>query len=119
MVAQSSEVSTRWRCRAVVAGDHVDRGLGVAPSTMVLCADVVNSSNANGADIVQWTCTIYPNQSFKFQPIPGFPGQFWVVNQSSGKCAERTGSAGRIDQYTCSTISTQRWTLQGAFNENR
>lgn len=64
-------------------------------------------------------CPIYPNQSFKFQPIPGFPGQFWVVNQSSGKCAERTGSAGRIDQYTCSTISTQRWTLQGAFNENR
>lgn len=82
------------------------------------CADVFNGSTSNYADIVQWTCHTGTNQHFKFWPASGYPGQFQIINQKSGKCLYRDPATGKIEQYTCANYASQRWHLQGWNNQD-
>ncbi|MFE5589128.1 endo-alpha-N-acetylgalactosaminidase family protein [Streptomyces sp. NPDC056549] len=70
------------------------------------CADVADSNNANGADIVLWDCNGGANQTWSF-PADG-------TVRSLGKCLDVTGhgtaNGTRVELWDCNGGANQQWT---------
>ena len=74
------------------------------------CLDVPNSSTADGANIIQYTCGTATNQQWQWQAIGSY---FRLVARHSGKCLDvvdsGTGDGADIQQYTCGSGNNQQW----------
>ena len=75
------------------------------------CIDVVSSSTADSAEVIQYTWNGGGNQKWRFQDAGG--GYVRVVNQHSGKCLDVAGAStadgADIIQYTCGGGTNQQW----------
>lgn len=103
-------------------GDNVDpnTGNGSGGVTDIVnrnsgkCVDVVSASTANGAEIIQYTCSGASNQQWILQDLGN--GYRQIVSQSSGKCLDvssaSTADGAAIIQYTCGTGTNQQWQLR-------
>ncbi|WP_430788699.1 RICIN domain-containing protein [Actinoplanes sp. G11-F43] len=74
-------------------------------------ADVVSSSQANSAEVKQYSWNGGGNQKWEFRDAGG--GYFQIVAQHSGKCLDvasgSTADNANIVQYTCGTGTNQQW----------
>ncbi|HLL65911.1 MAG TPA: RICIN domain-containing protein, partial [Micromonosporaceae bacterium] len=72
-------------------------------------------STADGAQVVQWTCTTATNQTFRLQPTT--TGIYQLIAAHSGKCVDVTAAsladAATLVQWTCTTGTNQRWRITG------
>ncbi|MEU4158592.1 RICIN domain-containing protein [Actinoplanes sp. NPDC026670] len=73
--------------------------------------DVVSASQANSAEIKQYTWNSGGNQKFEFRDAGS--GYFQIVAQHSGKCLDvassSTADGANIIQYTCGNGTNQQW----------
>lgn len=80
------------------------------------CADVVNGSTSNGAELVQYTCGTGPNQRFSVVDLGG--GYVQLVARHSGRCVDvsnwSTADGIVLAQYTCHVGTNQQFQLQDA-----
>ncbi|MGR6921888.1 RICIN domain-containing protein [[Actinomadura] parvosata] len=99
-------------------GDSVDGG-GTTTTRIVnqnsgKCADVLQASTANAAEIVQYTCTGATNQQWQLRDLGN--GYHNIVAQHSGKCLDvnnaSTANNAPVIQYTCGTGTNQQWQLR-------
>lgn len=78
------------------------------------CADVVNGSTGNGAELVQFACGSGTNQRFSVVDVGG--GYVQLVARHSGKCVDvsnwSTGDGVVLAQYTCHVGTNQQFQLQ-------
>lgn len=75
------------------------------------CLQVSGASTADGAAVVQSTCTGAPHQLWKRTPVIG--GYVTFTNVRSGKCLEVAGASGdngaALDQSTCAAGANHQW----------
>ena len=100
-------------------GDDVDDG-GSTPTTRIVnqnsgkCADVLEASTANAAEIIQYTCTGAANQQWELRDLGN--GYYNIVARHSGKCLDvnnaSTADNAPVIQYTCGTGANQQWRLR-------
>jgi hypothetical protein len=80
------------------------------------CADLVNASTANNAELVQYTCGSGFNQQFTIRDNGDGYGQ--LVLRHSGLCLDvagaSTANSAQIIQYACGSGTNQQWQLQDA-----
>lgn len=80
------------------------------------CADVVDASTDDGAELIQYTCGSGLNQSWELQPAGD--GYYHLVAQHSGKCmdvdAESTANKAQVIQWECNGQTNQQWELRDA-----
>ncbi len=73
--------------------------------------DVVSASQANSAEVKQYTWNGGSNQKWEFQDAGG--GWFRIVSQHSGKCLDVASSStadnANVVQYTCGSGTNQQW----------
>ncbi len=78
------------------------------------CADVVNASTADGAELVQYTCGTGTNQRFTVVDFGG--GYVQLLARHSGKCLDvassSTADGAKVGQYTCHVGPNQQFQLQ-------
>jgi hypothetical protein len=78
------------------------------------CIDVTGSSTANGAALLQSTCTGLANQAWTFKAAAG--GTYTMTSKSSGKCLDLWKAAltngATLVQWTCSGGANQRVSVQ-------
>jgi hypothetical protein len=71
---------------------------------------VANSSTADGANVIQYTCGSGTNQQWQWQATGSY---FRIVARHSGKCLDvvdsGTGDGADIQQYTCGSGLNQQW----------
>jgi hypothetical protein len=95
-----------------VAGSYVS----LAARHSGKCADVVNASTANNAELVQYTCGSGYNQQFSQRDAGS--GYVQLVARHSGLCLDvanaSTADSAQIIQYTCGSGSNQQFQLQDA-----
>ena len=103
--APSASPTQKWNVTRNDDGSYQLKNAGSG-----LCADVASSSTTSGAQVVQYTCTGTPNQS-------------WVVTNDSGALtikAKHSGlslaatAEGPVVQVTDSGAAAQRWRAKGA-----
>ena len=77
------------------------------------CADVVNASTANNAEIIQYACGPGYNQHWRLQNLNN--GYYQIVGRSSTRCLDvvsaSTADNAKIIQYDCGTGTNQQWQL--------
>jgi hypothetical protein len=77
------------------------------------CADVVNGSTANNAEIIQYACGTGYNQQWRLQNLNN--GYYQIVGRSSTRCLDvvsaSTADNTKIIQYDCGTGTNQQWQL--------
>lgn len=75
------------------------------------CADVSDRSTADGARLIQWSCSGNVNQGFWLKKTEG--DQVQIVARYSGKCLApkdgATDDGAPIVQYTCDGSAAQQW----------
>jgi hypothetical protein len=80
------------------------------------CADVVNASTADGAELVQFTCGSGTNQ--RWTVVDDGDGYVHLVARHSGKCLDvnssSTADGAKVAQYTCHVGRNQQFQLQDA-----
>lgn len=73
--------------------------------------DVVSSSQANSAEVKQYTWNSGGNQKWEFRSAGD--GYFQIIAQHSGKCLDvasaSTGDGANVIQYTCGSGTNQQW----------
>lgn len=78
------------------------------------CADVVNGSTGNGAELVQYTCGTGTNQRFSVVDVGG--GYVQLVARHGGRCVDvsnwSTADGIVLAQYTCHVGTNQQFQLQ-------
>jgi hypothetical protein len=86
---------------------------------------VSGASTADGAAVIQWTCSGTTNQMFTLSPVTalGNSKDYQLVAVHSGKCVDVSGVSTQpravVHQWTCDsggTLSTKKnqiWRLQG------
>lgn len=89
------------------------------------CLDISGASTADGAAVIQYTCSGATNQQFTLNPVTalGSSKDYQLVAVHSGKCVDvsniSTAPGARIHQWTCdpasdlSTKKNQIWRLLG------
>jgi hypothetical protein len=79
------------------------------------CADLPNSSTADGVQLVQWACNGGGNQNFTFNPVSGTTDQYNIATSTGGKCLDVYGASSAdnatIIQWTCGTGANQKFRL--------
>lgn len=78
------------------------------------CLDVDHGSQYDGARISQWHCYWGHNQQFELIQT-GYADTYRLKARHSGKCVAAEASfrhAAPVTQKTCSSSSTQQWTLR-------
>ncbi|GAB3656826.1 RICIN domain-containing protein [Glycomyces tarimensis] len=80
------------------------------------CADVVNGSTADGAEIIQYTCNGGDNQRWQLQSVGG--GYYEIMSWRSGKCLDvsdaSTANGAQVVQWPCNGGTNQQWQLRDA-----
>ncbi|WP_035701429.1 RICIN domain-containing protein, partial [Glycomyces tenuis] len=80
------------------------------------CADVVNGSTDDGAELIQYDCNGGLNQRWQLQPSGD--GHYQVVAQHSGKCMDvsdaSTANNAPVIQWPCNGQANQQWQLRDA-----
>lgn len=80
------------------------------------CADVVNASTANNAQLIQYTCGTGANQRFSITDVGS--GYVQIVANHSGKCLDVSGwstaDGAILQQYSCHGGTNQQFQLQDA-----
>ncbi|WP_100447515.1 RICIN domain-containing protein [Glycomyces xiaoerkulensis] len=98
-----------------VSGDAGDTSTMVARHSGK-CADVVNGSSEDGAEIIQYDCHGGSNQDWQFQSTGD--GYYQIVSWASGKCLdvsdESTDNGAQIIQWSCGGGTNQQWELRDA-----
>jgi hypothetical protein len=82
------------------------------------CADVTGASQSDNTAIVQYACHGGSNQKFKFIPVPGAPGDFWIRAEHSQKCADVNAQSAKLTQWGCGNYFEQRFKLNGTSGTN-
>jgi hypothetical protein len=82
------------------------RSYRIHSATSGLCLNVNHHSGDAGAKIIQWNCDPDKpdNESFFFQPDPGWAGAYHIQAASSGLCLEPGGGinpAANVIQWQC------------------
>lgn len=88
----------------------------ISSTSTRLCLNIPSNSTANGAVIIQWTCsTTAENEIFSF--VSSGSGVYHIVSALDSKCLDVSGSS--IIQNTCSTSATQNWVpvVEGGYYE--
>jgi hypothetical protein len=77
------------------------------------CADVVNGSTANNAEIIQYACGTGYNQQWRLQNLNN--GYYQIVGRASARCLDvvsaSTADNAKVIQYDCGTGTNQQWQL--------
>ncbi|AVV44183.1 RICIN domain-containing protein [Streptomyces sp. ID05-04B] len=82
------------------------------------CLDISDSSAADSAVALQYTCSGGLNQQWRLQDAGG--GYVRVLAQHSGKCLDVSGASTAdgafVNQYRCATGTNQQWQFQDQGN---
>ncbi|WP_454859732.1 RICIN domain-containing protein [Promicromonospora soli] len=76
------------------------------------CLDVNGASTADGAAVIQWTCSGSTNQMFTLNPVAGNSKDYQLAAVHSGKCVDVSGISTTpravIHQRTCVALTWLR-----------
>ncbi|MEV4175448.1 RICIN domain-containing protein [Nonomuraea sp. NPDC049709] len=76
------------------------------------CLDVNNTSTANNAPVIQYTCGSGTDQQWQLRAVSG-TSYVEIVAWHSGKCldvsGQSTADSARLQQHTCWGGANQRW----------
>lgn len=79
-----------------------------------LCVDVQAASKADGAAVLQWTCSTSNNQRWQLTNLSN--GYYEVKAAHSGKCLDvaggSTSNGGVVHQWACHRANNQQWQVQ-------
>jgi hypothetical protein len=80
------------------------------------CADVINGSTTNGAEVGQYDCNDGLNQLWRLRDLGN--GYVQLAVRHSDKCLDVSGvsndNGASVIQWPCSTGANQQWQIQGA-----
>ncbi len=73
------------------------------------CLDISGYSTKPGLSVEQWSCNGGSNQSFSFVPVTG--GHYQLQPQHDKLCLDIASNGVQVIQNTCSSSTTQQWSL--------
>ena len=99
----------------MVSSAHADFTSAVSAAHSGQCLDVSGAGQADGANVIQWSCHGGANQQLQFRLITPTTDTYTVVFSHSGKCMDiasaSTSAGANVQQWTCNGTAAQAFRL--------